>query len=763
MVQGVGLILFLALMAWLAINRLRPPDVIPADAPPLLFSASRAMEHLKVIARAPHPVGSIEHESVRDYIVKELAALGLEWEIQTTTALGSAQADLFRLGTVQNIVGRLRGTDNSAAILLVGHYDSVPTSRGASDDGAAVAAILETARALKASPPLKNDVIFLFTDGEEFGLLGAKAFVDEHPWSRGVGVVFNFEARGSSGPSLMFETSDENGKLIQEFANASAVPIANSFAYEIYKRLPNDTDFTIFKRAGVAGLNFAYINEYPRYHTMADNLQNINQASLQHHGTNALALARHFGNLNINGMRAGNAVYFNPLGSVFVYYPGWLVIPLALLALLVFACVVILGFKKNLLTVAGIGFGFLALLLSAIATAVVVTLALILVRALHPNIKFVPWGETYNSQYYSLGFVFLSCAVVCSLYNWFRKKTGVPNLAVGGLLWWLIPALLVSVFIPGGSYLLIWPLLFALLGLGLLFAWEGQSQVQKIVVLALYAIPGIFLFTQMIYQILIAMTFNVASIVLLMLVLLFGLLIPHLDLIAKPGKWLFPATAIVICLGLVLTGFLTAGFDENHPKVNGVFYGLNADTGKAVWASSDSQPDEWTAQFFPTPTRGTLTELIPTSALTYLQSEAPVAPLSPPELVVLGEDIRGDVRTLHVRITSPRNAAVISLYPDTNVEIIGASVNGKMIDFKDVMMSSIRKGQRGLQYSAFPKGGAELTLKLKPSGPAKIQVTDRSYGLPELPGLSLKPRPNYMMPLPSSFSDVTLVSKTFNF
>jgi Zn-dependent M28 family amino/carboxypeptidase len=84
--------------------------------------------------------------------------MGLRPEVQTTTVVNHTGTPLIA-GTVHNIVARLQGTEQSKALLLVAHYDSVPTGPGASDDGAAVAAMLETLRALKASTPLRNDVI----------------------------------------------------------------------------------------------------------------------------------------------------------------------------------------------------------------------------------------------------------------------------------------------------------------------------------------------------------------------------------------------------------------------------------------------------------------------------------------------------------------------------------------------------------------------------------------------------------------------------
>src|SRR5262249_11295490 len=169
--------------------------------------------------------------------------------------------------SVENILARIHGTSNTKSVLLVAHYDSAPTSYGASDDGSGVATLLETARALKTISPLKSDIVLLFTDAEEVGLLGARAFVEDKEAIKEIGVVLNFEARGNSGASIMFETSDSNSQIIDAFANANPRSVTTSFSNEIYKRLPNDTDFSIFKKAGLEGLNFAYIKGLAYYHT----------------------------------------------------------------------------------------------------------------------------------------------------------------------------------------------------------------------------------------------------------------------------------------------------------------------------------------------------------------------------------------------------------------------------------------------------------------------------------------------------------------
>jgi len=222
------------------------------------FSASHAYQYLQEIARAPHSMGTAEHERVGSYIVSTCNQLGLATTVQQTVAHVSRGHHLIA-GNVQNIIARLKGRHSGKAVLIAAHYDSQPNAPGAGDDGAGVAAMLETARLLRSGPPPANDVIFLFTDGEEDGLLGAHAFVAESPLLKEVGIVLNFEGRGNCGISMMFETNTGNGWVINQFARAAAHPFANSLNYEVYRSLPNNTDYSIFKAAGVPGLNNAYI------------------------------------------------------------------------------------------------------------------------------------------------------------------------------------------------------------------------------------------------------------------------------------------------------------------------------------------------------------------------------------------------------------------------------------------------------------------------------------------------------------------------
>jgi hypothetical protein len=143
----------LVLAAWLAIYLVRAPNPVPANAPATIFSAERALREVNVIARQPHSIGTPANAAVRDYLVQRCRALGLRTRVQDTTVITGA-GSLLTEARVQNVIAWLPGRiSGGKAVLVLAHYDSQPHTFGASDDGAGVAAALETMRALRAAPP----------------------------------------------------------------------------------------------------------------------------------------------------------------------------------------------------------------------------------------------------------------------------------------------------------------------------------------------------------------------------------------------------------------------------------------------------------------------------------------------------------------------------------------------------------------------------------------------------------------------------------
>jgi Peptidase family M28 len=754
----VFILLFLVLVSSVCVLLEGTPDPLPASAPGDVFSADRAMVYLNAFATAPHPLGSAEHDRVRDYLVAQLTKLGVTPEIQRTTAVTGRY---LVAGTVENIIARVKGTNGgSDAVALAAHYDSVPAGPGAGDDGAGVAALLETLRALRRGPPLRNDIVFLLTDGEEDGLLGASAFVVEHPWAKDVRVVMNFEGRGNAGASQMFETSAGNGRLVDILAQAAPHPSGASITYEVYKRMPNDTDMTVFKKTGAAGLNFAFIGDWEAYHTPLDNPHQLDRGSLQQHGEYALSLARSFGNADLARLQDRDAVYFSLPGNFFPHYSSRYIWPLAI-GSGVFLLAVI--FYAN-----GAWQTRVSMILLGLLAHIGLLVLLLLVgrgfeRGLHwLHLGWLPEGALEQSPLYPLGLFALLLALQTTLYKLLRKKIEAPAFFLGGAL--LIFALVIvsSKLLPGGSYLFVWPLLAGLLATATAAFRPYRTSFSDILVLCLLSLPALLFFTLLLkgFYTALGFTFIGAPLMSVTFALCLLLLSPLLDTLLSVSRNFVPLAALVAALGLCVAGAWTTRYSPDHPKPSLLAYALDADTGKALWASSVARVDSWTAQYVTTlPTRAGLSYFSPEwYPYDYLVHEAPSLPLPPPVAQLVENSSDGATRTLHLRITPTRGTLTIHVSV-AQAEVLDASVNGHELG-KPSEARRHRAGSWGFDY-ANPGAGVDLQLHVQGTQPVKVVLVDRSSGLPSIPGVSLPPRPADSMPRHSG--DQTMVQRSFVF
>jgi hypothetical protein len=319
----------------LAIVATTPPAPLSADASATAFSAMRAMTDVRVIGRGPHPTGSVGDAQVRAYLIARLKNMGLG--VATATGTMSPQArkrlDGWRKTAepappLTNIVAILPGRDHAQpAVLLMAHHDSVWGSPAAADDGAGVASVLETIRAIKAGGQPRRDVMVLLTDGEELGLEGAKAFFAADPRRARVGVIVNLETRGGGGRASMFETGSDNGAMMALFGQAVRRPVSTSLSVFIYKKLPNSTDLTVAKKLGYPGFNFAFIGRPGLYHSPLATPDALDQGALQDMGRQTLDLTRALADAPALPGRAADRTFFDAYGLIFVSYPaalGWL-------------------------------------------------------------------------------------------------------------------------------------------------------------------------------------------------------------------------------------------------------------------------------------------------------------------------------------------------------------------------------------------------------------------------------------------------------
>lgn len=321
-----------ALLAW---QGTITPKAARATAPTEAFSAERALRDIAVIAREPHPIASPANAKVRDYLLGRMTQLGLSPSVQETDALSSSPdyPQWLAGAHVQNLIGVLPGRDRKApALVLMSHYDSAPGSPGAADDATGVAATLEVIRAVKVHGTPSRDIVVLITDGEEWGLSGAEAFFGQHPLAMRTGLIINMEARGGGGRANMFETGKDNGQLIDRYRKTAKGPISSALAVFLYEKMPNDTDYSVPKRLGLTGLNFAFIGRQFDYHSPTSTLANLDPGSVQSMGEQVLSATKTFAFDPTLPKKAPSAVYSQTFGDFILAYPpvmGWLVLAFA--------------------------------------------------------------------------------------------------------------------------------------------------------------------------------------------------------------------------------------------------------------------------------------------------------------------------------------------------------------------------------------------------------------------------------------------------
>jgi len=329
------LLIALGLAVMFAIMSVMPPKPQGLNTTLDQFSSARAMIDVRIIAQAPHPTGSEENAKVRSYLENRLTELGLEVKTNTYQLKGKPLSRLNKWSgenkteqPIYNIVGLLRAEDSSkGALLLMAHHDTVWGSPGAADDTVGIASILEIVRAVKETGDRKRDLIVLFTDAEEVGLVGATRFFNENPLRDKIGGVINFEARGGGGTANMFQTSAQNGHAARLYARAVREPNTSSLSTFVYSILPNDTDLTPALEKDYVAYNIANLGAAEYYHSPKIDAKALDERTLQHMGSQGLDLTRALLSSREFPAKKRDATFFDLFGLVTIIYApflGWI-------------------------------------------------------------------------------------------------------------------------------------------------------------------------------------------------------------------------------------------------------------------------------------------------------------------------------------------------------------------------------------------------------------------------------------------------------
>ena len=732
----------LALCVISVVRVARPPAPVPATAPDTVFSAERAMRHVEQIAARPHPMGTADHDRVRDYIADQITQMGITARVQLTTAIGTRYPEA---GRVQNLLAWLPGSDTKGkAVLVAAHYDGVGAGPAAADDGAGSAALLETIRALRArKKPLAHDVIFLFTDGEESGLLGAAAFVREHKWAKDVAVVLNFEARGTSGRSYMFETGPGNEDAVRALRTATDVTAGSVFT-TIYRALPNDTDLSEFAALGLPGLNFAFADGVERYHTAHDDAAHLSPGSVQHHGAQMLSLVQTFGSEPLPRAKTGDAVFFDlPVFGLVIYPEGWS-LPLAVVVLLLTIGAVVRVRR-------GVAIGVLATVVGVALSGAVAFVAgkfFVALEALLPG-----GGSALWSGWYGASITAACAAATLACLALAKRRSDGRGLHAGALIVWTLLAVAISAKAPGVSYLFVWPALFAAMAL-LATRFEAPATwISAVAVLLL--LPGL-MYGASVIMLGVVGTGAIALGVLTALIV--ALLAPLLSTAIGPklgvGAQWFAGAAVLF----MIIGAATVRSTAKHPVPTGLIYAQNADSSDAWLGTPRRRQDSWSREAIgaaTTPPEWTTRLSEPRLYLSARKVER--VPLDPPSATFIRDTTINGARRVVLRVKGPRGATAVVMRA-TGAPVLTASIDDRAID---TTRFRYRSPSWVMEYWAVPDSGIVVGLSIPLGAKIDFELASRVPGLPSIPGVTIPARPPYVVPVQDG--DVSVVYRKQRF
>ena len=734
---GLALVFLLAVMAWGNSALSNRPPLATAQTSETGFSAERALGLIeRVGGNRPHPVGTPAHRQVRANIVAELQALGLEPEIQSAFICGDYRR---YCGEVHNIIALVPGASEEL-VALASHYDTVPATPGAADPMAGVATLLETARILAAREQPEHGVLLLFVDGEEAGLLGATAFVREHPYASRTRVLANFEARGRGGPSLVAYTANGNQALLGGLAAHNPDLAGDSALLALAGLLPNLTDQAIYAELNIPAVDFAFARDIRSYHSAIDTAGRLDPDSVQHHGTNALAFLDAFAYGALP--KAGDDALFWNSGPLTIVLPLWVWLPVWLLAVAALGFGVLKARARGELTLRGLAVG-LAFVPAYLALLMLGAMALDAARE-----AIEPYSSGYPAHpepvLWALGFLGLALGL---LLAWLSSCLIRPNTLTAGVMTGLaLGAAGLGFALPGASYLLLMPLLFGAFGLALLPA--RFSGMLTAVLLALGAVAVWPAFLPNVFDLfgLQVMPFN-------------GLLIGGALLAVFPLLVRLPWRRATGCVGLAASaaslvwGASQPVFTDRSPQWLSLTYVLPEDRTQARWISSGSPVPGAIQAVASFDSWSRIPEWYPRARGPF--AEAPEIELELPVFeIVSSEPVDGGIRyTAHW--SSPRNAPLARLVFPVVSGVRDIELAGVTVPESQAAEPMFGRGYDVVTLWTMPEAGITVRFTLDSEWQGRLILADRSYDLPAEGNALKDARPDSAAP--NELGDGTLV------
>jgi hypothetical protein len=635
-----------------------------------------------------------------------------------------------RCAFVENVVAKIAGRGPGPGVLLMAHYDSVPMAPGAGDDGAGVAALLEVARILVAEAPFENSVILAFTDAEEFGLLGAEAFFGQHRWAKEIGVVINVEGSGSEGESLLLRTGPDSRWVVDAFKRSVDHPSAYSVADEVFKHMPNDTDFSVAQRAGLPGIDFAFAGERNHYHSPLDTVDNLSRVTLQHHGENVLPLTRELASMDLGDHPPGDKLYHSLGQMVTIAWNQGANVTLAALGLLLLAVATVAAVRHGETSGRAIALGTLAAL-ATFVTVVLFNLSIFRILALINGTT-----AAWPAQEWPFRLCLVTATLTAGLAvmrSLGRRLDFWSSLLGSWIFYWLLAAVGVA-FLPVAANLFLLPVLgsaglIAVLASTPRFRLRREtSAILTLAMATLFTLKVALLFEQTQGYRLIVATFPFLA--------LYAVALHPLMRGAGSRGW----RPLMASGGALVAGMLCAAalplHSEWRPQPLNLLHVEDQDEGRAHWMIQSSNPVP-EAIVRVVDLRHPETSILPWGDGTDRPvATAPVSGEPAPVATVTASEELEDGRRLDLHVESSRQARHVHLLIPESAGLSSARLGGQELNVE------LREGQEWhrLSFAGVPDSGFDLELELDSKEESESFVYDWKSQLPPFAASLLQAR-----------------------
>ena len=758
MIKNAFYVALLSLISWGCYQLSFPSKTTPDLFYDGLFF-NNVIKHIDQLSQGPRGVGDYFHDDAQRYIIRQLHKMNLKPVVHKSTTINPNHRNA---APIRNILVKIPGSQPKGKdLLLLSHYDAAKAvSFGAGDDASGVAIILEAVAALQRNnrKPV-NDIILLFTDAEELGLLGAHAFINEKINYHDIGLIINLEARGSNGPSMMWpETVGGNQAMIEAYEAANVpMPATTSLHYEIYKLLPNDTDMTPFRKlAGINGYNLAFIGDHFNYHTALDNLERLSLNTLVHQTIQFHALLNHFADSDLSEMHSDQSLVYFSLPQLGLFsYPVWINWVLLVITTLMLVWTLAFATKQKKHTTRQVFTGFLPLFAAGAVAFGWSWLLLWLLDVFYAAQQDIMQGFPYQGMVI-MGALLISAGIwTFTVYGRLQQHNKARSAAP--LLLWVLLLWPLAYYLPGSGWL-IWPVFLSACVYALSIKWPKLAEHLSPVM----AVLSFILLGALLVNLPVALGVGMLPTTAVLVVMILALFLPMISRIKRGLHgmvWL-----LVPLLWLLYQLNSEPAVSKQQPHPTSISYLYDADTATGHYYNYDVVGTAWLSDMFD---QESSEQAINAFINNYRQpvrnlikQEQPVV-LQPVDITARSLLTRSHHHTVEVSIQVDSQTEIIEIYTNEPMRIHALTINGTTAQLAYPV--SLDSGSKLIRYFYDGNKNLELTLEIDQGQGLDWQLQSHRFDLLTNKQFKLPERPADQIAKPFIKTDNSVVVQSFSF